>query len=170
MKKIISAVLFAALALNLILLHALTGVQKDLHGMAAHVQKMDELQGKLLERMKPVEQFASLTSEMNGQLSFSMKNTQKMQMISQDIQKKNSRMLSEETAIDGLVKDVVALLPVAASDSRKFLQNTKDLKTLMEELQKTQNEVLELQTAMLKTTRRKHRLLKKIPDSGGFFF
>src|SRR3989338_8829712 len=125
MKKLISVVLFIVLAANLILLHILTGVQKDLHAMAARAQKMDELQGKLLEHMKPVEQFARLTAEMNEQLSYSMKNAQKMQFISQNIQKKNERMLTEESAIDVLVKDVVALLPVAAGDSQKFLQNTK---------------------------------------------
>lgn len=170
MKKILPLVLYGILFANLTLLHVLTGVQKDLHTMAARAQKMDELQGKLLVHMKPVEQFAQLTATMNGQLSYSMKNTQKMQVISQNIQMKNERMLTEESAIDVLVKDVVALLPIAAGDSRKFLQNTKDLKTLMQELQKTENEVIELQTAMLKMAKRKHRLLKKIPDSGGFFF
>lgn len=162
--------MYGILFVNLVLLHVLSGVQKDLHAMAARVQKMDELQGKLLIHMKPMEQFAIASATMNEQLSYSMKNTQKMQLISQNIQTKNERMLTEESAIDRLVKDVVVLLPVAAGDSLKFLQNTKDLKTLMQELQKTQSEILELQTAMLKMTKRKHRLLKKIPDSGGFFF
>ncbi len=169
MKKTLSIILFGALFINLILMHILSGAQKDLHGMAVHVQRIDALQEKLLNQMKPVEQFAKLTVAMQSQLLLSMNNTQKMKALSADIQNKNARMLSEEASIDSLVKGVAMLMPAAAGDSAQFLKNTKELKNLMQDLQKTQNDVLELQTSLLKMAKKRHRLLKKIPDSGFFF-
>lgn len=169
MKKILTLVLCAVLVVNLVLLHVLSGVRKDLEPMAVQIQRIDRLQSALLEKMDPVEQFVNLTLNMKRRLVLSQDNTQKMKVISQSIEKKNMRMRDEEAEIDRLTKDVVRLLPAAAKNSGEFLQNTRDLQNLMQGLKKTQGEIIELQTALLKMTKKRHRTLKRIPDSGFFF-
>lgn len=169
MKKILTLVLYVALLVNLVLLHVLSGVQKDLSSMASQVQRIDRLQSALLEKMGPVEQFVALTLNMKEQLVFSQGNTLKMKAISQAIERKNMRMRDEEADIDRLTKNVVRLLPAAAKNSGAFLNNTRELQTIMQDLKKTQGEIIELQTALLKMTKKRHRTLKRIPDSGFFF-
>lgn len=169
MKKLITLVLYGILIVNLVLLHVLSGVQKELGAMAAQVQSIDALQSTLLEKMGPVEQFVNLTLSMKERLVLSQDATLKMKAISQSVQKKNMRMRDEESSIDVLTKDVVMLLPTAERNSRAFLQNTRELQTIMQELKKTQGEIIALQNTLLKMTKKRHRTLKRIPDSGFFF-
>lgn len=169
MRKLLTFLLYAILAINLALLHALSGVQKDLGAMTAQVQRIGALQGALLEKMGLVEPFVNLTMSMKEKLVLSRESALKMKRISQSIEKKNMRMRDEEAVIDGLTKNVVRLLPAAAKNSGAFLQNTRELKTIMQDLKKTQGEIIELQNTLLKMTKKRHRTLKRIPDSGFFF-
>lgn len=168
-KEIITAgIISVIIIINLIAANVIKDITRELKNTNTLATQAMNLQEQMSKNMSALNQLNAGNEKIAQYLKKTSNDISKMSVVISYVENRNKKMKEQELGIDVMEKKVVRNLPILVNIANNVLGLEDGLLQTVNNLNTAGQKAKTLEEELLKITKRKVRIMKKIPD-GGFF-